>query len=254
MSRPGRHRAAPGGFVPALGDLADLVLARECAGCAAPGLRWCPACSASIAGEPLHRPLAAPSTEGGGSRRVDVWSAAAYEGELRQAINAWKDHGRVDLGGALSVALARAVRSLLAAVGPASTRSSEPAAPVALVPVPSSRRSRRLRGREPVRELARLAAGSRGPIVLQAFPVLHQARLVQEQSSLDERSRALNLHGALAVAPGWGRRIGGRRVVVVDDVVTSGATLLEACRALRAGGAEVVGAATLAATPRYAEN
>jgi predicted amidophosphoribosyltransferase len=69
---------------------------------------------------------------------------------------------------------------------------------------------------------------------------------VSDQAGLDVAGRTANLRGALRPR----RRADGLPVVVVDDVVTSGATLTEACRAVAASGAWVVGAATVAATAR----
>ena len=63
-------------------------------------------------------------------------------------------------------------------------------------------------------------------------------------------SRAANLAGSLSVPGRLVALVAGRPVVIVDDVVTTGATLTEAARALRAAGAEVVAAASVAATSR----
>ncbi len=61
-----------------------------------------------------------------------------------------------------------------------------------------------------------------------------------------------NVRGAYVVARRWTGDVAGRTVLLVDDVVTTGATLCEGARALRSAGAEVVGAAVVAATARRA--
>jgi hypoxanthine phosphoribosyltransferase len=64
--------------------------------------------------------------------------------------------------------------------------------------------------------------------------VLRQRRAVADQSGLNSRQRLDNLAGALAVAPGGARLLSGGPVVLVDDVMTTGASLAEAARAVRA--------------------
>jgi predicted amidophosphoribosyltransferase len=78
--------------------------------------------------------------------------------------------------------------------------------------------------------------------------------VVADQAGLDASARAANLTGALVTAPGAARAVhrsqAAPQLVVIDDVVTTGATLAEAVRALRANRLSVAGVAVVAATPR----
>lgn len=209
-----------------LADLLDLVLPRDCAGCRLPGRTLCGACAAELGSPRPHRPDPCPAG------LPPLVAAAAYDGAVRAALLAHKERGRLGLAVPLGIALAAAVREL------------DPPRGAVLVPVPSSPAAVRERGQDHARRLA--AAAARRLPGVRARALLLPARRVADQSGLTSRQRAANLTGALRAR----RRLDGLPVVVVDDVVTTGATLVEAARALRTAGADVVGAAVVGATTR----
>ncbi|RII19874.1 DNA utilization protein GntX [Streptomyces sp. YIM 130001] len=107
--------------------------------------------------------------------------------------------------------------------------------PVLLVPMPSARRIVGRRGHDPTRRMALAAARRlrRAGAPAEVVPALRHGRVVADQSGLNSRERQANLRGALELAPGVGRLLAGRRVVVVDDLMTTGASLAEAARVVR---------------------
>jgi predicted amidophosphoribosyltransferase len=178
---------------------------------------------------------------------------ADYAGPVRQAIVAWKDRGRHDLAGPLSVALTASVLAALAErSGLAMFGAVGDGPDVWLVPAPSRRSARRSRGGDPVRALAIRVAGlaRRGGWPVRVVPALRHARRVADQSGLDAAGRAANLAGALEVHPRWRTATTGARCLLLDDIVTTGATLAEAAAALRTAGAHPFGVAVVAATRR----
>jgi predicted amidophosphoribosyltransferase len=158
---------------------------------------------------------------------------------------AYKERGRTALAPVLGTSLAVVAVEALAAIGGGR-------GPVALVPVPSARAASRRRGHDPVRALAAAAAVRLRERGLQATltPVLRQERRVADQAGLGSAQRAENLSGAFGVVGGGRGPLRHARVVLVDDIVTTGATLAEAARVLRAVGAPAALAITIAATPR----
>jgi predicted amidophosphoribosyltransferase len=119
-----------------------------------------------------------------------------------------------------------------------------------LVPVPSRPGAVRARGHDPlldvVRRAARLVPGAT------VAPVLRSRGGVRDQAGLSASERAANLAGSLWCPSAGLRRFAGhtRRVVVCDDVLTTGATAREAQRALAASGLDVCAVAVVAATLR----
>lgn len=210
-----------------LTDLLDLVLPRDCAGCAAPGADVCADCLSDLLDAPPRPAIPRPCPLG----LPPVVAAAAYEGTVRSLLLAHKEHGRLSLAAPLGAALAGAVLAL------------RPPPDTVLIPVPSSRSAVRGRGQDHALRLAR-AAGHRSGLPVRAL--LEPARRVADQSGLSAVERGTNLSGALRAR----RRMAGRPVVVVDDVVTTGATLAEAARALTEAGADVRGAGVVGATAR----
>jgi len=223
----------------ALGDLVSLALPVDCAGCGRLDQALCAPCRGALHVAP--RLVAAPAVP------VPVWAGPDYAGSVRSVVVHWKDRGRHDLEGALAAALAPVVAAA-AGVSRPDDRGG-PVRPVPLlVPVPSSAAGRRRRGADVVHLLTRRAARGGGWPVR---PVLAVRRRVLDQAGLGSQQRRRNVAGAFAVRAGAVPLLAGRRVLVVDDVVTTGATTAEAVRALRSVGAEVTAVAVLSATPRH---
>lgn len=208
---------------------AELVLGARCPGCERPRLGVCPACAARIRG---CRPFLVPG------QPAPVAAAGVYAGSLRGVLLAAKERSALGMIPLLGSRLAAAVAVL--ALG------EELSGPLLLVPVPSARAQVAQRGIDLTRSLARSAASelSRAGLPTSVAVGLELARRPQDQSDLGRDARWVNLAGAFRGRPGL---VG--QLVIVDDIVTTGATLAESVRALTEAGSQVRGAATVAATP-----
>lgn len=212
-------------------DLTDLVLPAECGGCGVPRTVLCPECRAVLNGSVPGR--VRPETEPVGMPVVHA--AAAYVDEVRALLLAHKERGALGLSAPLGAALAAAVRSGVREAAGGHGTDAYGGVPLLLVPVPSARAAVRARGHDPARRIALAAAGElrRTGTPARVLSALRQRRAVSDQSGLDAPRRLANLAGALAVVPGGQRLLREGPVVLVDDLMTTGASLTEAARAVR---------------------
>ena len=161
-------------------------------------------------------------------------AAYAYGGALRDAMIRWKnrpDH-----------TLSRAMCSLMLA-GHRGRRWCDLEGDVIVVPIPSARAALLRRGFNPAGLLARALARERG------WPLIHALKVRGHKGSsagLNARQRERRLRGAFAVRSG---RIRGATVVLVDDVMTTGATARAAARVCRRAGASSLQIALLSRVP-----
>jgi len=217
-------------------------------GSAGGALGLCPDCRAASAppegapcpgcGERPATPQTAPLLCGRCRERPRPWARALvygpYDGPLRDMILAYKFEGRLDFGRRLQeYALAAFERGL--------AEFPEVADCEALVPVPLHPRRLFLRGFNQSREIARLIAARRGlPLWQEA---LVRVRRTVPQMTLEREARAENIRGAFAARK---EMLAGRRVLLVDDIMTTGATLEECARAMLGAGAQRVDVLVLA--------
>ena len=209
-------------------DCLDVVLSRVCVHCDRPGALVCGECASLV-------PKAAQQRE----FHHELWFGAPYETTVREMINAHKDHGARALTEDLGLLLARAVWSAAVA--------SSQARPIVLVPIPAHRSSLRMRGRNTVMELGRRAAHevSRRGMACVVAPLLVRERETKRNAGRSLRERR-DIAGTFGV---HARGALPSRVIVIDDIVTTGATVNEGIRALMQAGIGVDAIACVSSTP-----
>lgn len=215
-------------------DLADLVLGRACLVCQAPGASLCTPCLAALRdrGGPQRGELGVVGPTGD----VPLWFSLPYQGVGARLVLAYKEHGHLSLRGPLGLLLADAV------VGAVGSRATA----VTLVPVPSSSRS--ARGFDALGGLVGVAVHelrSRG-LTARTAPLVQQAHGHRPLKTLDRRARWSAIHGTMRIDHRAVRSMPPGVRIVVDDVVTSGATTMEVMRVLRDAGVSVAAIASVA--------
>jgi len=196
--------------------LRKFLVTPRCIGCSAVGISLCPLCTSTI--NPVHMPQFASF-----ALHVDeIMGAGPYDGWLRQSIIDYKNGQREKLEG-----LGQLLNALLAQ-----------RAPVLVVPIPSSYAKVQLRGFDTVADLAREATAGTSHSL--GIDVLQFTREVTDQVGLSQRQRRLNLINSMRC-----NRLVPPVVCVIDDVITTGATMSAAAVALRRAGAQRVFALSL---------
>lgn len=197
----------------------DLLLPRRCAGCGAAGNVLCGDCREAFR-HPPERVTTVVDTH------VPVFALGPYDDRRAGVIVAMKERGNLAVRRVLGAVLRAGVDTLQA-------RGELPET-VTLVPAPTRPRSARLRGGDHVTDLSR-ATG------LPTAPVLRHGSVV-DSVGLSSRQRRANLAGRVELAA---TPVGP--LLLIDDVVTTGATLAASAEVLLSARAKIVAALTFAA-------
>ncbi|WP_042939906.1 ComF family protein [Rhodococcus sp. AW25M09] len=222
--------------------LLDLVLPLECAGCGVPGENWCSWCSRALYVPPVTvRPRVDPG--------VPCWALGTYSGPRRNGVIAMKERGRRSVARPLGRALAEAIGHLRDAgeIDPPELAS------LVLVCAPTRARAARARGGDPVLRCARIAAEELAPETVLVPELLRMSGGARDSVGLSAGQRQHNVAGRIeAVGVCRPRADTGRprtsthTVLLLDDVVTTGATLAESARVLVEFGIPLAGALVVA--------
>jgi len=212
-----------------LAELNTLLFPVRCYGCRDLGFAICSNC----------RKQWNPHTYKSQVENITTFSAIPYSVVARNILLAAKEENQKAADQLVAKALHYSLENLFRSI------------PIcAIVPIPSRPSSNRRRGRDFVSEISILVAKDFGVAVL---PILHHQRSVRDQSKLNIAGRQENLAMALAIKPEYHGNYSAEKVVVLDDLLTTGATIREANRALTKGGFKVQAAATACVALRRRE-
>jgi ComF family protein len=239
--KPSRLRRVVGAMRRALGLVVDVALPQLCAACREPveDQGVCAACwgKLNFIAPPYCERLGIPFTYDPGPGVLSMEAiadppayrraraAVRYDEVARTLVHAFKYGDRLDLAPTMGRWMANAGRELL--------READ-----AIVPVPLHWRRQWLRRFNQSMLLSQVVGGQAG--VALAPLALKRVKATPQQVGLSQSARAQNVQGAFKVPPDGKAEVAGRRLLLVDDVLTSGATVDACARALyRAGAAEV---------------
>ena len=195
-------------------ELSHLVFPTRCYGCNSLGISICTACRSEWIPHYYKTQI----------KTLNIHSAIMYTPTASKIILAAKENG---LQGADDL--------LIAAIEHVLNKAQLDKGYFTLVPVPSSKQSQRRRGRSFVVDLTRAISRHTGIAVNDCLQI---SRRVSDQAGLTRIQRSANMHEAFSLKPGAILR---GDAIVIDDVVTTGATLQEAARALNSQGFHAFG-------------
>ena len=210
--------------MPILGSLSELIFPKRCLGCSHLGIEICSTCRISWSRHIYRTRIAV------GDKNFPVYSSVRYTAVASKVILKSKED-----------ALIIADNLVISSLGHALSYFQKEVGVGYLVPIPSRNSASRKRGRKYINAMIE-------GLGITPLDLLSHNRAVRDQSTLRASARLNNLAGALFVNPDsypvLYRDTSELSVIVVDDLVTTGATLSEAVRALRAGGFHVLGSVT----------
>ena len=215
----------------AVNNLADLIFPSRCIGCSQLGISICSNCRSSWHPHIYFREVRVEGSS------YPVISSVQYSPVASRVLLSAKESNIAAADILLVDAISHSLNHFVKRFGGTT-----------LVVIPSRRSATRKRGRNFLHEITlEVARISENEIRFISAQLLVHSRGVKDQSGLNSKQRLSNVSGSLAVPSKFKPRIGGGNIgplIIVDDLITTGATLAEAIRALRAAGFEVKGAVT----------
>lgn len=236
-------------------SIIKILLPRGCAGCNKPDEILCDTCKNSLSN--IY------SKDFPGSEYGKLYACGLYENNVRKAILLWKDHNDVECDAPFSNLISSLALNVISNSGlkiantssNTTTRSrrssSKHSAEILIIPMPSSKKSSRKRGRKHVLPLAKAIASNlkNNKINARVCCAIQMRKNVSNKSvqTYGIKGRAERTTHAFNVTKSL---VKGKKVIIVDDIVTSGSTMTNCAISLRKSGAEVLTGFALAITPQ----